>query len=318
MTRRLRWRNLIPGLLSVAAVLAVVAAVLTYARIGALRGDTYRLYAFTNEARGILENSDVWLAGQRAGVVDGIDFRPVDTDTAKRIRLTLKILRRHQALIREDSYAQIRSGGRLLGEPVVYITMGTERFAALQPEQVVRSREQADAENVASQVALASHEFPEIARNAKRLMEQVRELANRLDGVGTDEPGVAFRVVSRRAQDLSSAASDTGTVALFLSDSLTLTARLGQIMARTDSLGQRLRETGSTFQRFSSDSSLGREISSLRNEISILRGLLTEARGSAGRLMFDKAIPQQLERMELELGRLMEDLRRNPARYLVH
>jgi ABC-type transporter Mla subunit MlaD len=304
--------------LSLAAVAAVVAAILTYARIGALRGDSYRLYAFTNEARGILENSDVWLAGQRVGVVDDIEFRPVATDTAKRIRLTLKILRRHQSLIREDSYAQIRSGGRLLGEPVVYLTMGTDRYAALEPDAVLGSREQADAENIASEIALASRDFPEIAQNAKRLLEQMRVLADRLDGAGADEPGVAFRVVSRRAQRLRSGVSDTGTIGLFLSDSLALSARLGRIMSRVDSLGERLRETGGTFRRFSSDSSLGREIADVRNEVSIVRALLTEARGSAGRLMFDQAIPQQLRRVEQELGVLMEDLRRDPARYLVH
>lgn len=318
MTRRLRWRSLVPGLLAIAAVGAVVGAILKYARIGALRGDSYQLYAYTNEARGIRETSDVWLAGQRVGVVDDIEFRPVATDTLKRIRLTLKILERHQSLIRRDSYAQIRSGGRLLGEPVVYITMGTDRYGTLEPGDVLDSREQADAENIASEIALASREFPEIARNAKQLLEQMRVLAARLDGVGVDEPGVALRVVSRRAQGLRSSSRDTGSVALFLADSLALSARLGRIMSRTDSLGERLRETGSTFHRFSSDSSLGREIADLRNEVSIVRALMTESRGTAGRLIFDEAIPRQLEVVERELGELMEDLRRNPSRYLVH
>jgi hypothetical protein len=188
----------------------------------------------------------------------------------------------------------------------------------LEPGAVLDSREQADAENIASEIALASREFPEIARNAKQLLEQVRVLAARLDGVGVDEPGVALRVVSRRAQGLRSSTRDTGSIALFLADSLALSARLGRIMARTDSLGERLRETGSTFQRFSGDSSLGREIADLRNEVSIVRALMTESRGTAGRLIFDEAIPRQLEVVERELGQLMEDLRRNPSRYLVH
>jgi ABC-type transporter Mla subunit MlaD len=318
MTRVVRWRNLIPGLVSVAAVLAIVTGIIFYGRIGALRGDTYPVYVFTNEARGILQNSDVWLEGKRVGIVDAIEFRPIATDTAKRIRLTLKILREHQGLIRADSYAQIRSGGRLLGEPVVYITMGTTSSPALEAEAVLDSREQADAENIASEIALASRDFPMIAQNARRLIEQARVLAQRLDAVGTDEPGVAFRVVTRRAQRLTSAASDTGTVGMFLADSLALVARLRQIMARTDSLGRRLQETGHTFDRMSSDSSLSRQIADLRNEVSIVRALLTDARGSAGRLMFDQAIPSQLTRVESELGQLMTDLRNNPARYLIH
>jgi ABC-type transporter Mla subunit MlaD len=318
MTRVVRWRNLIPGLVSVAAVLAIVTGIIFYGRIGALRGDTYPVYVFTNEARGILQNSDVWLEGKRIGIVDAIEFRPIATDTAKRIRLRLKILREHQALIRADSYAQIRSGGRLLGEPVVYITMGTDSSPALEAQAVLDSREQADAENIASEIALASRDFPMIAQNARRLIEQARVLAQRLDAVGTDEPGVAFRVVTRRAQRLTSAASDTGTVGLFLADSLALVARLRQIMARTDSLGTRLQETGHTFNRMSNDSTLSRQIADLRNEVSIVRALVTDARGTAGRLMFDQAIPSQLTRVESELGQLMADLRNNPARYLIH
>src|SRR5690606_6619132 len=214
-----------------------------YGRIGALRGEKYILYAFTNEARGILENSDVWLAGQRIGVVDDIEFRQVTTDTARRIRLTLKILSRHRELIRADSYAQIRSGGRLLGEPVVYVTMGTDRYPAMEPGAVIDSREQADAENIASEIALASREFPAIAENARQLLAQARNLAQQLDAVGTDEPGVAFRVVTRRALGLTAAASDTGSIGLFMADSLALLDRMRRIMMRTDSLGKRLQET---------------------------------------------------------------------------
>jgi ABC-type transporter Mla subunit MlaD len=317
MPRSLRWRKLVPGLLTLAAVSGLAFGILRYAQIGALRGDNYRLYAFTNEARGILKNSEVWLSGQRVGVVDDVEFRQVTTDTARRLRLTLRILTKHQALIRDDSYAQIRSGGSLLGAPVVYITGGTEAFPALEPESVVRSLEQADAENITSQVAQASREFPEIARSARRILEHFRALARELDDVGTDEPGVALRVVGRRAQRLT-AIPDTGSVGMFLSDSVALAQRLRRLMARADSLGARLQATQSAFARHTSDSALTREIADLRNEVSIVRTLVIDSRGTAGRLLFDRAIPRQLEEVQLELGRLMEDLRRDPSRYIMH
>jgi hypothetical protein len=56
----------------------------------------------------------------------------------------------------------------------------------------------------------------------------------------------------------------------------------------------------------------------VQNEVSIVRALVAEARGTAGRLMFDQAIPRQLEQVERELGTLLEDVRRNPQRYLIH
>lgn len=317
MPRSLRWRNLVGGVVALLAVAAVAVAILKFARIGALRGDTYQLYTYTNEARGILENSDVWLAGQRVGIVERIEFRPVRTDTAKRIRLTLKIQRKHQELIRSDAYAQIRSGGRLLGEPVVYITMGTESHPPLADESVLASRDQADTESFTSEIAGAARDFPAIARSAKEILGQARALASRLDAVGSDEPGVAFRLVRSRAQRLTSG-TDTGTIGLFLADSVTLTQRLRRILARTDSLGARFQESARTFASFSSDSGLGREIADVRNEISIVRVLVSEAHGTAGRLMFDRAIPERLMELEKELARLMEDIRREPARYIIH
>jgi hypothetical protein len=317
MPRSLRWRKLVPGLITLAAVAALAFGILKYAQIGALRGDNYRLYAFTNEARGILKNSEVWLSGQRVGVVDDIEFRPVTTDTANRLRLTLRILAEHQALIRGDSYAQIRTGGSLLGAPVVYVTGGTEAFPALEPESVIKSLEQADAENITSEIARVSRDFPEIARSSKRILEHLRALARELDDVGSDEPGVALRVVGRRAQRLM-AIPDTGSVGMFLSDSVALARRLRQLMARADSLGARLQATQSAFSRHASDSALTREIADLRNEVSIVRTLVTTSRGTAGRLLFDQAIPRQLEEVQLELGRLMEDLRKDPSRYIMH
>lgn len=317
MARSLRWRNLVPGLLTLAAVTGLAFGILRYAQIGALRGDNYRLYAFTNEARGILKNSEVWVSGKRVGVVDDVEFRQVDTDTAKRLRLTLRVLTKHQGLIRGDSYAQIRSGGSMLGAPVVYVSGGTDAFPVLQPESVVPSLEQANAENIASEIALMSREFPEIARSSRRILQHFRALASELDDSGNDEPGSALRLVTRRAQQLTTI-PDTGSVGLFLSDSVALIRRLRRLMARADSLGVRLQETRSALTRRSTDSALTREISDLRNEVSIVRTLMLETRGSAGRLVFDKAIPQQLDEVQRELGRLMEDLRRDPSRYIMH
>jgi hypothetical protein len=48
-----------------------------------------------------------------------------------------------------------------------------------------------------------------------------------------------------------------------------------------------------------------------------VRALLAEPRGMAGRALHDRAAYDQIERLERELGALMEDLRRNPLRYVV-
>ncbi len=47
-----------------------------------------------------------------------------------------------------------------------------------------------------------------------------------------------------------------------------------------------------------------------------IRALLAEARGTAGRLTRDSALVQQLRRVERELGGVMSDFKRDPARFI--
>lgn len=312
------WRGLVPGIIALAAVVGVAFGILRYMRIGALRGDTYRVYMHSNEARGILENSDVWLGGKRVGKVDKIEFRPVESDTLERVRLTLKILERYRELVRADAYGQIRSGGSLLGEPVVYITFGTQGAPILAEEALLDSRPQADAENVASEIARASREFPEIIANAKRIKDSFTSLSSTLGGTTAEEPVTRLRLVGRRAQRLTASLSDTGTVGRMLADSAAIRARLTRIMARSDSLMDQVQRGGGTLALARGDSTLLRELANVQAEVSIVRALIQESRGTAGRMLYDEAVPRALADVERELGTLIRDLKANPFRYIIH
>lgn len=60
---RTGWRGLLPGTIIVVVIAALTVAVLVYARVGRLHGDTYRLYIRTDAARGVIKGTEVWLAG---------------------------------------------------------------------------------------------------------------------------------------------------------------------------------------------------------------------------------------------------------------
>src|SRR5436190_16296543 len=79
MPARLSWRHLIPGIIALAAVAAVALGVAMFAGIGRMRGDTMTLYASESQARGVLRGTEVWLAGQKIGMVDGVSFQPPTT-----------------------------------------------------------------------------------------------------------------------------------------------------------------------------------------------------------------------------------------------
>lgn len=316
--RRHTWRSLLPGLVAIVAMVAAVVVVLVFARIGALHGDTFRLYAYTDEARGVLEGTEVWLAGQKVGLVAGVEFRPVGSDTAQRLRLSLDILERYRPLFRRDSYAQIRSGGSLIGAPVVYVTPGSSAAAPLRSGDLLASRRQLDTEAFTSEMAIASRQFPEIVRNLRKIGGDVRRTGARLEGRGADVPSVALEVVGSRAAGLGRRIlGGEGTLGLALrSGDDALMTRAVRAAARADSVLSLLDDGNGILVRLESDSTLVRTVADARNELSIVRALMAESRGSAGRFLHDSAVVRELARLERELGATMKDAKRNPVRYI--
>src|SRR5215212_120485 len=161
------WRDLIPGLAALAGIVAAAVAVLLFARIGQLRGKTYELWAPTSRARGVMKHSEVWLEGQKVGVVRDVHFRDATADTSERLVIHLEVLTRYRDQIRRDSYAQVRPGGSILGSPVVFVSSGSVGATPLRDGDTLAMLPQGDTEGMTSQVALASREFPRIIENVK-------------------------------------------------------------------------------------------------------------------------------------------------------
>src|SRR5689334_23662240 len=131
MSRRLSWRDLPFGLASAAVVLAVAVLILVYGRVGTLRGKTFRVYVTTDAARGVIRGTEVWLDGQKVGLVKNVDFRPASASVKERLVLALELLDVARSHVRSDSRVQIRAGAKLIGDQVVYISSGTAKTAVI-------------------------------------------------------------------------------------------------------------------------------------------------------------------------------------------
>jgi phospholipid/cholesterol/gamma-HCH transport system substrate-binding protein len=312
------WRDLRLGLFALFAVIAGGAAVLLFARVGALRGDTFTIYAATNEARGILPGSEVWLAGQKIGLVRKVEFRSVATDTANRLLLELQVLAPYQPHIRRDAVAQIRAGTSLIGAPVVYISSGDVGAPALAAGDTILSRPQDDREGISAQVAIAGESFPVIIDNVKVLGAQLQAARGTLGAIGlesyVDRAGATgsavVGLVDRTMQG-------NGTVGLALRRQA-LASRVRLVLARTDSVRTLVTapDPRTTIGRFRRDSTLWRTVDSLRVELALVNRLLAEPRGTAGRVLHDSALVQQVARSRRELDALLQDFARNPLRYV--
>jgi hypothetical protein len=87
-------------------------------------------------------------------------------------------------------------------------------------------------------------------------------------------------------------------------------------MARADSIRQLLASNATTYGRLRRDSTLLREIGSVRNEVSIVKALLAEPQGTVGRVRADSAIMRQLGLVEREFSALKRDITRDPLRFI--
>jgi ABC-type transporter Mla subunit MlaD len=312
---RTGWAGLLPGVIIVVLIAASTFAVLVYARVGRVRGDKYRLHILTDAARGVIKGTEVWLAGQKVGLVTEIRFAPPGRDTLARLAIELELVEAVQGVIREDSFGQIRSGGSLIGAPVVYITPGTSSRRMLTDGDTVPAKPQVDTEGLTSAVALAGRELPIVMREAKQVRDDMRRATSQLSEL-QDNGGVNLSVVGSRAAGITRRATrGAGTVSLLQRDR-TVTARVSSAMRSADTIRALLASDATSYGRFKRDSSLVRQIASVRDEMSILRGLIDQSRGTAGRVANDDAVTDALASVEKELVRTIEDIKRDPLRYV--
>ena len=310
------WRSLVPGLIAIAVIVLSTIALLMFARVGALHGDTVRIYAATDQARGLLKGSDVWLAGQKVGVVADIKFRPVTTQVSQRLLIELELLTKYLPQLRGDSYAQIRTGGSLIGAQVVYLTTGTPTAPEVDAGDTLAAKPQGDTESVASQIAGASRQFPAIINNVKLLNAQLESARGTLGAFGAEEGVEKIGRVGERAADLTGRAfGGAGTIGLIMRRNDHV-ARAKSAMARADSIRLLLASNATTYGRLRRDSTLIREIGSVRNEVSIVKALLAEPQGTVGRVRADSAIVRQLGLVEREFTALKRDIARDPLRFI--
>jgi len=317
MPRQIRWTQLLPGTIALLALVAIAAGVLLFARVGALRGDTIRLYAPTSQARGVIHGTEVWIAGQKVGLVESVRFRPPTVDTTARVVLVLTVLADYRSRIRGDSYAQIRNGGTLIGAPVVFISSGSATTPLLADGDTLATRPQSDTDRAGARFALASQDLPAIVTNLRTIGSQVSSARGSAGAIlKLDPSGRELSVFQDRAGRLTrSVTSGRGSVALAFGRG-DFSARARVVAARMDSVRALLASRDGSLGRFRRDSTLVRTLTDIRAEISITRALLAEPRGTAGRVVVDSAIVNQLVQLDREVGLLIRDVKRRPLRYV--
>ena len=313
MARTLAWRELKVGAISFAVIVALVLSILLFARVGALHGDTTNIYVVADDAPGVLSGTEVWLSGQKVGLVKDVHFRPPSTDTLERLAIHLEILTKHMHFIRKDAWADIRPGGNLIGSPVVWISSGTSRVAALHEGDTLKEISTGKMKPVGDRMEELGNRLGMLTDSGGRVLRLLQTqagTAGRLVGSGWPKVTAQTDQISRLARR---AATGEGSLARLVHGDLG--QRIARIRASKDSISELISTGRGNLGLFRKDSTLIKQISHLRSEVDSLRALSSSG-GSLGKMKSDSTLSVEMRKLREELAALMADIKKRPLRYI--
>jgi len=314
MAPRLSWSNLFPGLIALATMIAIVVGVVLYAGVGKLRGEKMRLYVLTNQARGVMKGTEVWLAGQKVGTVEDITFRQPDADSSARVVIVVDVKVDGAEQIRRNSDVQVRSGTSLISPMVISLSAGTPNSPAARSGDTLRAQAQSDMEVAGTKLGLTMKELSPLMADARTVMSHARNPNGTVGAARTARGGTEMArlraQVSRLRERVTGDRKDGGATAA------TVMSRARGALLRVDSIRALLNSNNSSFGRFRRDSTLGGTVSGVRDELTELRARLAEHEGTLSRYASDSALTLSLANAQREMTLLFDDIRRRPLRYI--
>jgi phospholipid/cholesterol/gamma-HCH transport system substrate-binding protein len=314
MPRQLHWNQLTGGLIAAAAVVSVALGILLFARVGALHGKKVTLYVVTDEAAGVLAGTEVWLAGDKAGIVTDVSFRSPTTDTLERLLVTTQFLTSALPYVRRDSYARIQPGGSLIGAPIVYISAGTAASPQLHDGDTVHTRPKVMIADLTQQIGTIAPELAALGAATGELNDKASRPLGTIGNYRTsglpDLSDVSAGMSSLNAR----ATRGNGTIGRAMRGSLR--ARASHAMAAADSIRTLMSSNRSSIGRFRRDTTLVTKASHVLAEVDTLRALLSDPIGTIAAAHPDSALDKQLDQTHVLLAALIKDAKSHPTRYI--
>ncbi|HEY0528353.1 MAG TPA: MlaD family protein [Gemmatimonadaceae bacterium] len=314
MARQVDWSDLRTGIITAIVLGLVITATLLFARVGTLHGKKVTLYVVTDDATGVLAGTEVWLAGQKTGLVTDVRFRPPSSDTLERLVLTMQFLRKALPNVRRDSYVQVQPGGSLIGTPVVYISAGSTGTPQLQDGDTLRTRSNPVMANVTAQIGQIRPAVSALASDLKVLNDRITQPTGTVGAFRAYGFPAMPEFGARLTRLTGKVSNGSGTIAL--ATRRNLMARASRVMSQSDSIRALLGSNNGSLGRFQRDSTLMKKAGGVMAELDTLRGLAGDPMGSIGRAHPDSGLVRELARSRVLLDSLMQDVKKHPTRYI--
>jgi phospholipid/cholesterol/gamma-HCH transport system substrate-binding protein len=308
------WSDLKIGIAAFFGIAAIAGGVLAFARIGALHGATTTIYMVSNEASGVLQGTEVWLAGKKIGLVQNVRFMPVTNDSTERILIQMQILSRNMHQIRKNSDVQVRPGTSLIAEPVVAITAGTINFPPVREGDTLRALAQLSRQPASVDIASLGDSLIAEAHTIRGLVADVRAITSGPIAQIRRRSEIQATQVNRAINRFSmNSTRSSGTVSLASHDTV-LRRGIARVAAQTDSIRLLLANGRRSLGRFRRDSTLLTEARQVLATTEQLRTLLSEPVDP--RMRGDSVLARALGRIHVQLDSLIANVRRHPLKYL--
>ena len=314
MPHQLHWRELTGGIVAALVIALVTIVILVYAQVGALHGKKVTLYVVTDEAPGVLSGTEVWLAGEKEGLVEDVTFRPPAVSNTERVLIKAAVLKEAMPSVRRDSYAQIRPGANLIGTPVVYISPGTMSSPGLRDGDTIHARPKAAIADLTEDIGSIGPEFRALGRATGELADKKDRPVGTLGNVKAngleDFPDIQAGIASLNAR----ATASNGTLANLNRSGVF--ARASHAIAAADSIKNLMSSGKGSVGRFRRDSTLGTQAKHVLAEIDTLRALVKSPVGTIAAVHSDSVLARELDRQHILLKELINDIKNNPMRYI--
>ena|SRR5438874_742721 len=313
MAPRVHWSDLKIGLAAAAVLFGLVVSILLFARVGALHGETIKVYVTAPDATGVLKGTEVWVAGKQVGLVKDVRFRPVSSDTVERILIEADVLKQYLPLIRGDSRADIRPAGTLIGAPIVYIREGSAAAPALKPRDTVRTRSSSRMAAVGHDIDTLATHLTALATASGNLLDKMSDpftSVGRFRSHGMQQFRALTGVMSSYAERATRGNGSAGLA--YRGD---VAERLKRVLAVKDSLSFLMSSGNGSVGRFRRDSTLLRHVGSVRAGLDSLRKLVTATSGVT-RLKSDTTLSGEIARARSQIDSLMQEIKKHPRKYM--
>ncbi len=289
-------QELLVGLVVIVAIVILVAGLL-YLQEVRLTGESQDLRVRFSSVGGLGSGDPVHVRGIPMGKVKEIELTPEGVIVRCEID--------GRVVIHEDATFQLSSVG-LMGERIVALNPGTGAAVQDPSARIFEGLYEVSMAEMSGQLSSLGERFTDLMTRLEAILQDIEDKGG---------AGSAIQEATRAARNLADyMESNEKALSASAQNTASITKRMDEfIEAHADSVGVAIDRLPVTMAR--TDSLLAR-LDRVAADAETIMAAISDTSGVVGKLILDENLAGSVESSILEVQKLIEDIRRNPQRYL--